>query len=88
MDYYVAMDQIVERPRDEIDETTQWSPFSLDFDRVITDIDDDIVTARGRPDVQFVLGNTPNCARNASAVGLSTRYDTALPIQFGLRTNE
>jgi hypothetical protein len=33
--HHIAMDQIVERPGGTPGETSQWGPFSLDFDRVI-----------------------------------------------------
>ena len=42
--HYVGMDQIVERPGGAPGETDQWSPFALDFDRIITAIDGNIVT--------------------------------------------
>jgi hypothetical protein len=42
--HYIGMDQIVERPGGAPDETDQWSPFSLDFDRVITRIEGNMVT--------------------------------------------
>jgi hypothetical protein len=41
--HHVGMDQIFERPG-EPGSTTQWSPFDLDFDRVITRIDGNVVT--------------------------------------------
>jgi hypothetical protein len=39
----IAMDQIAERPGSP-GSTVQWSPFALDFDRVITRIEDNVVT--------------------------------------------
>ena len=42
--HYIAMDQIVERPGGSPNETSQWGPFSLDFDRIITAIDGNVVT--------------------------------------------
>lgn len=37
--HHIGMDQIFERPGGSPGETSQWGPFSLDFDRVITGID-------------------------------------------------
>jgi hypothetical protein len=42
--HYLAMDQIVERPGGSPNETSQWGPFDLDFDRIITAIDENVVT--------------------------------------------
>jgi hypothetical protein len=42
--HHIAMDQIAERPGGSPNETSQWGPFSLDFDRTITAIDDNVVT--------------------------------------------
>jgi hypothetical protein len=42
--HYIGMDQIMERPGGSPGETDQWSPFALDFDRIITAIDGNIVT--------------------------------------------
>jgi hypothetical protein len=42
--HHIAMDQILERPGGSPGETSQWDPFSLDFDRVITRIDGNVVT--------------------------------------------
>jgi hypothetical protein len=42
--HYIAMDQIVERPGGSPNETSQWGPFALDFDRIITAIDENVVT--------------------------------------------
>ena len=42
--HYIGMDQIVERPGGAPAETDQWGPFSLDFDRVITAVDGNVVT--------------------------------------------
>jgi hypothetical protein len=64
--HHLAMDQILERPGEEIDETTQWSPFSLDFDRVITQIDDDIIT---------VDAPVPNAIERVWGGGELIKYD-------------
>ncbi|MEK3886840.1 Ig-like domain-containing protein [Bacillus sp. FSL K6-3431] len=40
----IDMDQIIPRPGADPDGTVQWSPFNLDFDRVITGIKGSIVT--------------------------------------------
>jgi len=40
----IGMDRITERPGGAPGETSQWAPFSLDFDRIITAIDRDLVT--------------------------------------------
>ena len=42
--HHLGMDQIVERPGGSPNETSQWTPFSLDFDRVITAIEGNVVT--------------------------------------------
>jgi F5/8 type C domain/Bacterial Ig-like domain (group 2) len=42
--HYIGMDQIAERPGGAPGETSQWSPFALDFDRIITAIDGNVVT--------------------------------------------
>lgn len=42
--HHLAMDQIVERPGGSPNETSQWGPFDLDFDRIITAIDENVVT--------------------------------------------
>ena len=42
--HHIGMDQIFERPGGAPGETSQWSPFSLDFDRIITGIDGDMLT--------------------------------------------
>lgn len=42
--HYIGMDQITERPGGAPGETDQWSPFALDFDRIVTAIEGDVVT--------------------------------------------
>lgn len=42
--HHIGMDRIVDRPGGSPNETSQWGPFSLDFDRVITGIEQNTVT--------------------------------------------